>query len=578
MAKISNKQTQNTAGFDAEKKNNKWPSWINYLFLGIAVLLLFVAVFKNISYPLFWADESMTAMHGTRVLKYGYPKIHDGKNVVYDLRHDDKELGMNKEDDSFIAGTSWAHYYVAALPLKIAENFEDFYTKTRIVRGFFAFCGLLGLFFFIYTASLYIKDRNTLILFVILVLLTQLVSIPFLLHLRQVRYYPLILLSTGMITWLFCTYYHFKKIKYYLYLPVLCTLLIISFHVYFPLVVIISFFLMSILGINFLWSLSRSGFDKAIFLQLLLDYVPFILAALLLIPQFQYFEIFKITAALEKFNGYKINPQLYLNNLSQIFTYFWKYELLIPLVISTLLLIINFKKILKNDAIKQILTASFVLGWLVVVYMLMLSRVPNFQFIRYFINLQPLLSIILILNILAIGMLFSSSKKNQLVTTGILYFIILIFFVSRSSKMISGYITELKVPYKGPLDYAMDYIKKKYNNTDSLIIATNYEETSYMYYLQSKVIMGFIGNNLEEDCKLTPDIIIFRKMTPMPVDPTCFQGFLNQKTYTPVNLPVFDLPTNNNPEIQFPNKYLNHQYKTLFSDDQNTQLTIFELK
>jgi hypothetical protein len=40
-----------------------------------------VSLFKNISYPLFWADESMAVMGGVRVLEYGYPKVHDGKNV-----------------------------------------------------------------------------------------------------------------------------------------------------------------------------------------------------------------------------------------------------------------------------------------------------------------------------------------------------------------------------------------------------------------------------------------------------------------------------------------------------------------
>ena len=55
--------------------------------------LLLTSLFKNISYPLFWADESMTVMRGERVLEYGYPKVHDGKNVLYDLLPSKSQTG-----------------------------------------------------------------------------------------------------------------------------------------------------------------------------------------------------------------------------------------------------------------------------------------------------------------------------------------------------------------------------------------------------------------------------------------------------------------------------------------------------
>ncbi len=47
------------------------------IILVLLVLILAVSLFKNISYPLFWADESMTVMGGVRVMEYGYPKVHD---------------------------------------------------------------------------------------------------------------------------------------------------------------------------------------------------------------------------------------------------------------------------------------------------------------------------------------------------------------------------------------------------------------------------------------------------------------------------------------------------------------------
>ena len=61
-----------------------------------------ISLFKNISYPLFWADESMTVMGGVRVLDFGYPKVHDGKNVLYDLRHPNVRLGIDEKTAAIV--------------------------------------------------------------------------------------------------------------------------------------------------------------------------------------------------------------------------------------------------------------------------------------------------------------------------------------------------------------------------------------------------------------------------------------------------------------------------------------------
>jgi hypothetical protein len=91
--------------------------------------LFLVSLFKNISYPLLWADESITVMHGKRVLEYGYPKVHDSKNVVYDLRHSNPRLGVDERTDAYIGGADWGMYYVAAVAAKIAPMGDDIYTS-----------------------------------------------------------------------------------------------------------------------------------------------------------------------------------------------------------------------------------------------------------------------------------------------------------------------------------------------------------------------------------------------------------------------------------------------------------------
>src|SRR4029079_14307060 len=104
-AKARSKHSYDYADFKAKHANT---FVIATVILGC--LLLF-SVLKNISYPLFWADESMTAIGTERVLQFGYPKVHDGKNVFYDLRHSNPTLGINEKDDAYVGGAGWGQYY-----------------------------------------------------------------------------------------------------------------------------------------------------------------------------------------------------------------------------------------------------------------------------------------------------------------------------------------------------------------------------------------------------------------------------------------------------------------------------------
>jgi hypothetical protein len=69
-----------------------------------------------------------------------------------------------------------------------------------------------------------------------------------------------------------------------------------------------------------------------------------------------------------------------------------------------------------------------------------------------------------------------------------------------------------------------------------------------MYYLDSKVIVGYVGNNLEEDMQMVPDIVIFRKGW-RNLDPKIFIDFLVRRRYERISFPVVDYKVNNIPEL-----------------------------
>lgn len=156
--KSKNKNVINPRQYNYQVFKEKHTSKL--IILASALFLLFlVFLFKNISYPLFWADESMTAIGSERVIQFGYPKVHDGKNVFYDLWHSNPKLGINEEDDAYVGGTGWGHYYYGVIGYKLAGNFDDLYLKTGIYRASFAVIGLAGLLLLAFLVSKFFKDR-----------------------------------------------------------------------------------------------------------------------------------------------------------------------------------------------------------------------------------------------------------------------------------------------------------------------------------------------------------------------------------------------------------------------------------
>jgi hypothetical protein len=138
---------------------------------------------------------------------------------------------------------------------------------------------------------------------------------------------------------------------------------------------------------------------------------------------------------------------------------------------------------------------------------------------------------------------------------------------------IKGYIYEIAHVYKGPMDYVIPFIKSNFQNSENLVIATNYEEHVLMYYLGSKVTVGFVGNNIEEDSEIIPDIIIARRGRPNNIE--ILKNFLNKNTYEKITFPIYDYPYNNIPELTLPESHL---YKTRLAENEKDKLTIYVRK
>ncbi len=537
--------------------------------LTIILFIFLFSVFKHISYPLFWADEGMTVVGPQRVLEFGYPKVHDDKNVFYDLKHSDPNLGIDPETDAYIGGAGWGQYYFATIGVALAQNYENIYTKTGIIRSTFSIMALLGLFLFIYLLSkLFVLRSSKLNLAIAFIVLT-IVSVSFILHIKEARYYAPALFCILSIAGIYISYRFLNKYKWYFVVGTMAVLLWLLFVTFAP----AFFIILVVLGISELTIIVSELIVKQqinmIFQKSKGVIIGAVVALIAVIPFMLYFKTFEISTAMAEYNNFSF--EVYKKNLTVVVRYFSQFELLWLFLCFKLLLIIGLKKI---DKKAPVFKSSLFLTFLMVVFALLIARIPNFVYTRYIIYLQPVMTAVILLDFSMVWQCYPKKYSINKLLPAAMFLIFLSLNITSNKEHLSGRITELSEQYKGPLDYTIPFIQEKYKNTDTLVIAANYEETSYMYYLNSKVIVGFVGNNLDEDKKADPDIICYRSSWGRLAD--VFNGYFNKSRYLTHAFEVYDNPLNNIPELNFMPAYC-HKYKTKMADsNKNTAKVYFK--
>lgn len=570
-------------------------TYLTIIFCLLSILFT-LSLFKNISYPLFWADESMTVMHGKRVLEYGYPKVHDGKNVLYDLRHPNPTLGIDEKTDAFIGGANWGQYYIAAIGVKLAEMSDDIFTRTAIIRTTFALVGLTGLAIFAFLATHFFYSKPAKTVFLILFAFLELISVPLVLHLREARYYSLSVFFIATTVFIHAQYRLMKKFsyrKYFMLLIISLFLLFVTFSpAYFISLAALFFYELT----SFVKQLFFSGPGKMqaddhtlfprerLFKRYIRDALPLLISLVTVYPLIVFFDMFHISEEMSKFYAsvfHNAPLDMYKNNLAFTWRYFASFDsiyLAIFLKVSLLscFLLTFLKKDLSPFDMPKVIFSVF-LTLFFVVYCLAIAKIPNLLFTRYIIPLQPVLTLIIIFDLAIIYNFVSGNQaffKSYVRSSLVVIFFGLIFYnISNNVDYIKGHIYELSHQYRGPLDFVIPFIKDKYVDTGRLVIATNYEETSFMYYLDSKVIIGFVGNNLDEDSRAIPDVIVYRQgVSRNFVD--LFSEFFNRGQYNRILFPVVDRPPNNIPELNW-DPPLAHRFRTEMTDDDRAKVEFF---
>lgn len=518
-----------------------------------AAVLCLGMLLGGLSTPLLWADEAETAMFAEHTRIHGYPKVHGDRNVVYQFGSN-IALGVKEGPDAYI-GTTWGHFYFAIPGLVWADGTDDLYEKTWRLRLPFALAGAAGLGLWLWALLPAVGEAQRRC-FAAAFLLSSAVSISLLLHLREVRYYALVVLITGAIARLQLGHRVYQTTSFRRYAVGVGLLLFLLFNTFFQ-----AFFAVAaLLGLDWLVAQRRGRATAK-------DLLPLVAAALLVAPLLVWFETF--TTAQSFAEGLSFELSDYAANLGAIGLHFLRHEFLAPalLCLGGLAWLRVGDPRLRAVAFRL---AGFVLGFMLV------GCLNPLALERYFVVLSPVVTGLFLLCAFALVEAVDAgrvaSKRRTLAVVALVLLTLLLRVPGLAA--VRGRVQEIVTPVRGPLDHVIPLLRDSYADTEKLVIATNYEEYAFMYYLGSHTIIGLSLNNLVADRALEPDVVVPRRGWPHSLRE--LGSFLRDGDFEAVRLPVRDLHHNTIPALSrsrfIPDP---HRFETATTDDPDQQLVIY---
>ena len=544
------------------------------LLLAAAVLLFAVLLGRHLAYPVLWQDEAETAMFATRVIEFGYPKVHGDRNVLYEFGSN-IAVGVKESADAYI-GTTWGHFYYAVPGVLWALSATDLYEKTLRVRLPFALAGALGIVVWILALLPTFRDRPRRV-FAGLFFLCAAVSVSLLLHLREARYYPLLILLVGAIAWLHLRVRVFGAKRGAAWGVSLALLLTATFHVFFA----AWFFLVALLGLDSIVASWRARGDLAARRHAWVGFAPLLASALLVAPALVFFETFAIAASFREHFGFTLGG--YLGNLGYFARHFWHFELLAPAIFCrTAVVAVGFvgrRRGIEFEDETARRTATQ-LAWFIAGYVALTCANP-LVYERYFVMLSPAVTGLFLIDSFTLvdAVRRCAPGRARLAAGGAVAAVALLVLATSGPRIeaVRGRLLEISTPVLGPLDFAIARILEEVPEPAELVIATNYANHPLMFYLGSHVIVGTNLNNIVVERRLLPDVVIPRRRWPRGWSE--LRAFLARGAYRSEQLPVRDLHFNQIPALtRSPSIPDVHRFETAVPRDGAPALEIFWLE
>ena len=160
--------------------------WANSTVAGL-LLLAALLIFPNLDDRYLWDDEAETALLAKNVLRFGVPVAWDGVSLI------SQECGSDYDINYLWRQTPWLPIYLTAASFALLD------AGTFTARLPFALLGLLCVPSMYVLARRVFADRAT----ALIAAGSLLLSVPFLLHVRQCRYYSVAIFAAIWILYFF---------------------------------------------------------------------------------------------------------------------------------------------------------------------------------------------------------------------------------------------------------------------------------------------------------------------------------------------------------------------------------------
>jgi hypothetical protein len=510
------------------------------LLCAAAVALFAASLLRHLSVPLFWHDEGDTAMFATRILEAGYPKVHGARNVLYEFGAP-LSVGVKESADAYI-GKTWGDFYFAVPGVWWAQGSPDPHVRSFRVRLPFALAGAAGVGVWLW-GVLPALPRGRRLGFAAAYFALCTASISLVLHLREARYYPLLVLVLGGLVAVHLRHVVLQALARRSYAIATAGLGTLLFHVFFAAWIPV----VALLGADAArqaWRAAPVPGTRGRRTARALG--PLGVAVLLTLPALWFFETFSVSLRFAEDVG--AGPRVWLANLGAVLAHFLRHEWLLAALVTraAAATLSRVAPIEVLDATRAARASSSRLLAFAAGYSLF-GCVNPLVYERYFVALSPALTLAFLLDVVALRVLLGSAPRARRRAAALALGLLVATSLALRRDALCGRVAELRTPVHGPLDAVVAHLRERYPDPASLLIATNYEAQPLMYYLGSRVIVGLALGDIGRERGLEPDVVIPRRRWPRSL--AALRGFLARGRWQEQRLPVLDTHYNNVPSL-----------------------------
>jgi hypothetical protein len=297
---------------------------------------------------------------------------------------------------------------------------------------------------------------------------------------------------------------------------------------------------------------------------------PVAIAALAIAPLLVFFETVQIAAVFSA--RLQFSASMYADNVRALLWQLLRYDTLAPAVLSSVAWYVAARRGRGRDALDETgREAAAFLCILVLIHSLVSTGNPVL-FSRHFIAIVP--ALLGLACLAAAQALRPRAGRRATAAPVALVALSACVFLAGQWEILSRRLAEVHTPVRGPLDFAVPFLRERYEDPADLVLATNYEAQAFEYYLGCTVAEVPRPGDGSPLPAVDPDVVVPRRWWSNVVR---LQDYLRGRNWAVERFPVVDVPYNNIPELTNVSRRLTvlHQFRTPETHDPGSEFLLY---